>query len=436
MLWIAAGNIVSAIALLGMMKVWAVYLDPAELGLMALIIGVASILVGVALQPLFQAVLVGYSEHARQGHARLFRSVSGGSVRQRVLLIATAIGIAGGPVAWYFDLHWTMPLAVIGLFVIDAVRIFEMRLFAAARRQREVAVIAAGDVIFRFLFVWLLLARFDQTASAAVIGNLLGASLFAVLVRLLFALEGLEDARESTDGRERKIVEEISGLAKPLLPSMVLANLTEMGNRYFIGATIGLHAAGIFVVSYGFVKRPYGMLNNIAETTMTPVLRDAITEGRAEDASRTRFTWLGLMVIFCAVGAALFYMLREPLVRIFLSEKYLDAADLLFGIAFAVALFNLSNVFNWFSVTLGNSRAVLINNVVGSSATTTLTVVLCLFIGLAGAVWALVIGYGLQLLASIWTFLAVHKRHAYLAPDASSPSSIHKEHEIRPHPAK
>lgn len=434
-LWVAMGNLVSAIALLGMMKVWAVYLEPADLGQMALVIGAACILVGIVLGPLFQAIFVGYSEHARRGYASLFRSVSGGMTRQRVLQIATAVGIAGGPVAWYFGLHWTMPLAVIGLFAVDAVRIFEMRLLAAARRQRELAMIAAGDVIFRLVFVWLLLARFDQTASAAVIGNLLGALLFAVIVRLAFALEGLEGTRTHSDGREREISEEISRLAKPLLPSMVLANLTEMGNRYFIGATIGLHATGMFVVAYGFVKRPYGMLNNVAEMTMTPVLRDAITEGRAGDVARTRYAWLGLMVIFCAAGAALFYVLREPLVSILLSDRYAEAADMFFGIAVAVAFFNLSNVFNWFSVTLGNSRAVLINNIVGSTATVVLTVTLCLSIGLAGAVWALVVGYSLQLFASILTFWLAHKRHAYLESDENSPDSARKKHEINPSPA-
>ena len=404
------GQAISAVALLGMMKVWAVYLEPAELGKMALVLGVASILVGIVLQPLFHAIFVGYSEHVRQGHARVFRVVSGGLVRRRVLLIAIAVGIVGVPAAWYFGLSWTMPLAIIGLFAVDAVRAFEIRLFGAVRRQREVAMISAGDVVFRLVFVWLLLDLFGPTAYAAVAGNLLGAFLFVVGIRFAIALEALEGACVSTDGREKAISQEISRLAKPLLPSMILANLTAMGNRYFISATIGLQAAGIFVVSYGLVKRPYGMLNNVGEMTMTPILRNAITKTQAGKVTRIRYLWLALTFVFCATGAALFYVLREPLVAIFLSEKYVRAADLLFGIAVAVALFNLSNVFTLFSITLGDSRAALINNIVGSVFTTVLTVALCLSIGLVGAVWALMIGYAMQLLTSILTYRASIKR--------------------------
>ena len=138
---------------------------------------------------------------------------------------------------------------------------------------------------------------------------------------------------------------------------------------------------------------------------MTPRLSNAIAAQDDTSKRNARYGWLALIAVFSIAGALLFYLLRMPLIDILLSDKYESVSDLLFGIAVAIALFNISNVFNWFSVTLGETRAVLINNIVGSSVATTLTVVLCLNMGISGAVWALIAGYALQLVTSVATFL-------------------------------
>lgn len=89
--------------------------------------------------------------------------------------------------------------------------------------------------------------------------------------------------------------------------------------------------------------------------------------------------------------------------RILLSSDYGAAADLFVGLAIATALFNIANIFGGFSLSAGNSRAVLINNAVGSISGSALLVVLCLNFGLQGAVWALLGGYALQLATSVIT---------------------------------
>lgn len=404
--WVATGQALSALAMLGMMKVWAVFLDPAELGLMALVVGVPSILVGIILQPLFQAILVGYAAHAHQGNACTYRKVSGHLVTSRVLRIAVIIVAVGFPVTWLFDLHWIIPVLIIGLFIAEAVCIFEQMLFAAVRRQREVAIIVAGNVFFRLLFVWLFLFFHEASAYSAMIGNLVGAFLFVAFMRLRLQLEAFSATQQVLDSLSDAIEKEISTIAKPLMPSMVLANLTEMGNRYFIGATLGFHAAGLFVAAYGFVKRPYGMLNNVGEMTMTPILKSAINSGNSKLIAQTRLHWIAFTTVLSILGATLFYLFREPLVSIFLSNKYASISDMLAGLAVSIAFYNIANVFNWFSITLGDSRAVLINNIVGSTLTVILTIVLCLTTGLVGAIWALFIGYGIQLLVSVLTYRA------------------------------
>lgn len=409
--------------MMGMIKVWASYLEPAELGLMGLVVGVASILLGMGIGPLLQAMFVRYTGHTQTGNARQFRTASGKLVRARTVWLMVLIVLAGYPATWYFALHWATPLAIMGLVIVDVIRAFEQRLFAAARRQRDLALTSAGDVLARLCFVWLFLHWFGGTAYAALFGNLFGAALFVILMRLALRLEAFPGAQDVASDLRQSMETEISRLAKPLLPSMVLANLTEMGNRYFIGATLGLPAAGLFVAGYGFVKRPYGMLNHVGEMTMTPVLGGAIHQGHAAEIRRARHIWLLFVAGLSALGAGLFWVLREPLVTIFLSDKYAGVTELLFGLAVAVSVFNIASVFNWFSMTLGDSSAVLINNIVGAAATSVLTIVLCLMFGLEGAVWALIIGYGLQLATSVLTFRSVRKRQSLADPHELQPAN-------------
>lgn len=372
---------------------------------MALIVNIPSILVGVSLNPIFQGLLIYFNDNAENDDQNSFRIVSIGIVRKRAYQVILGILALGFPIAWIFEAHLFTPFMIASLYSLDSIRVFEQRLLTAARRQREAAMISVGDIFFRLVFVWALLHIFGSSAYLAVAGNIIGALLF-VLAMYLFGNYQYLPSRQPLVGMEKKttIEEKVLDFSKPLVPSAILANVTEMGNRYLIGAILGLQATGLFVAAYGLVKRPYGMLNYVGEMVMSPALREAIRSERADEIARTRRQYLLFITSFSLVGALLFSVLSEILVAIFLSNNYMPIAELLPSIALAIALFNIANVFNWFSMTLGRSRAVLINNMVGSSATILLTIVFCFLIGIEGAVFSLLAGYSLQLLVSIFTF--------------------------------
>ncbi len=393
------------------MKLWTVYLIPAQMGLMALIVGTSSILMGVFSAPILQTIFVSYPTYKQQNKGQEFRLISNSIINIRMIKIVVLIFVFGIPLTWFWKLHWTTPFAVAGLFSVDTIRVFERNMLASGRRLREVTIITIGDILFRLVFVWFFLFIFHSSAYIAIIGNLAGAAAFIIVVKFTFTLESFSKGIELDKKFQSQVSVKILNLAKPLMPSMILANVTEMGNRYFIGATIGLEAAGLFVVSYGFVKRPYGMLNHVGEMTMTPIVKNSVLENNKLKSKRARWQWILFIGFFSLLGALLFYLLREPLVLTFLSDKYIEAVNLLFGIAIAVTFYNIANIFSFFSMTMDNSKAVLINNVVGSTTTMSLTVILCLRFGINGAVLALIAGYTLQLITSITTFYLCHKRN-------------------------
>jgi O-antigen/teichoic acid export membrane protein len=407
---VALGQVLSLFAGLASLKVWVTYLSPAELGATGLLLGAISILNGVVLGPITQAVFLSFAQHERNGTAGDLRFVSGAILRNRVAIVVMMIGAVGLPAAEMLGLHWYTVLAMLGLFAVDAWRYFQETLLAAARRQKNVVAISVGDVWLRLLFVWLCLHAFEQTSTAVLMGSLVGGGCLLCAVQLSLRNERHSSRAGICEETRYKTKNRILDLARPLLPSAILSNLTEMGNRFLIGATIGLGPSGIFVVSYGLVKRPFGMLNHIASMTMTPVLANALARNEQAEIKIIRWVWLSSMVGVSMVGAGLFYAFDGLIVKYLLSEGYSAAGELLFGIAVAVALFNVSNVFIGFIGTLGETRAILIVNFAGCLATLSFTFMLCPIFGVAGAVWGLLAGYLVQSFVAIVAFVILNGR--------------------------
>lgn len=394
--WATIGQVVNAAIALITLKIWAIYLTPAELGHMALIISAASVLAGIVVDPLVRAMLVQYSVHAEAGRGEEFRAVGWAIVAKSSSICIVAIIAIGVPLSYFLDLHWSTPLLVAGLFAVDARRYFEQTLLAARRRQRAVAMISVGDVCSRLMFLWLFLLSLGVSAHVAVAGNLLGA-LIALTLLLVITRSGDRPSISSIDGEMREQMrKEVLRIAWPILPSNILANVSEMGSRYIIAAMLDLHQAGIFVASYGLVKRPFGMLSDIGFTTMMPAYSEAIASNNSHAARHIKFIWLYGIAFLSLIGAALFYVLREPIVVLLLSRDYATVSDYFFGIAATVAIFNICAVINGILLAHGDSKSILIGNVVAAALTTAMMFALIPLYGLHGAVRGMGIGYLVQ----------------------------------------
>jgi O-antigen/teichoic acid export membrane protein len=408
--WVLLGQILSIVAVLTSFKLWAVYLDPTAVGLIGLIAGLSSAIVGVAVGPLSQSALVVYANYVVAGCTHEFRAAFAGMALKTVLTIVVIASIVGIPSSRLFGFSTSIPLIVAGLFVVDAWRVFETTLFAAARRQKQVAIMNGGDALFRTFFSWLALTYLTANAYTVLWGTLAGSITFLGLAHLSMRLEAFPARRASNPAVDRSIRDRLRGMSRPLYTAFLLANVAETLNRYLIAATIGLGSAGLFFVTYGLVKRPYGLLNSVVSWTMGPVLANAIAENNIDRAIYIRWIWLMFGGGVSLIGVILFYAFRDQVVSMLLSAEYSASKDLIIGLAIAIALGNIANIFGTFSLNLGNSRAVLINNSAGSAAGSILMVFLCLYLGLPGAVWALVVGNLVQLLTAVFTYKSQAQR--------------------------
>lgn len=397
--WASVGQVINVGVALVTLKVWAVYLTPAELGLMALIISAPSILAGIVIDPLVRAMLVRYSVYAETGKEKEFRTVVWGVIARVVVMCVGSIFLIGAAICYFLDLHWSTPLLVAGLFAVDARRYFEQTLHAAARRQQVVAMISVGDVCFRLVFLWLFLEGLGSSAYVAVAGNLTGALI--VLTLLLIMTRTGDRLNVSLIDREfsKNVRKEILLIAWPIVPSNVLANISEMSSRYIVAAMLGLHQAGIFVAVYGLVKRPFGMLSDIGFMAMLPAYSESLAKHKSHEAARIRFVWFCGVVFLSIIGVVLFYFLDDLIVDTLLSKSFRDASEYFCIIGMAIAIYNVIAIYNAVLLAHGDSRSVLVGNTISAASTPIASILIIPYSGLHGAILGIFAGYTLHLLA-------------------------------------
>lgn len=217
---------------------------------------------------------------------------------------------------------------------------------------------------------------------------------------------------------------EIMGVSKWLLLTNILHFFNQRADSFIVGKIAGATGLGLYSVAYEIAT--------LATSELVMPIRRALFPGYAKlahDMATLRRSFLdGLAMILmlgapAAVGVGL---IADPLVRLFLGEKWLDAIPLLqvlaiFGV-FQISRANGESVF----LAMGHPRLVMVVNAVSLLTGIPLYIWATLTWGLIGTVWALaatslvtviVLFYLLatklelgiiQLVATIWrTFAAI-----------------------------
>lgn len=404
-LWIAGGQVLAVVCALLSLRVWSTYLAPAEFGYMALVVTFASIMVGVVSGPMVQAIMVCFARHDADGQAQPFRAETSALLWRWIGIIAAVTVIAAWPVARITGLDTVSLLAIAPLFAIDTRREYERVLFSVGSRQRVVSLITTADVWARLIGVWAALALFEPSARIAILGNVVASA--AVLGGVLMSRRVAWPPRQSPDAAWRQeLRREISALALPLVPSSIFTNLTEMSSRYILGLTSGLHAAGLFVMGYGLVKRPFGMVRDVGAMVMLPLLSRTLVGGGRGEIRRVQALWLGSIAAVCIAGGLLFLALGDYIVPLLMTSVYaVEVIRLVPPLALGIGLFTIASVLDDFLLCERRSRAVLVNRAIAFVVSTALLLVMSRSYGLAGAAWSLVGGGVVHLLiatANVW----------------------------------
>lgn len=345
--WVAFGQVFTILGRLVGIRIVTGLVAPSVYGEASLLLGVSALGMNVLCLPFLQAALRFYPD------ARL-RGLLGGFCRAarsnvwRGAALAMAILVAGGSV-WSAtrgkaDDLWGF-LAAALLLVADVRRNLESVFLNAERRQAAAALWSALDSWLRFGSAGLAVLVFGSLSWAVLGGYAIGAGLAnAVFRRWWLRRPDSSDAAAAVawlDGARRDMLR----FAAPLAPMALLAWVSGLADRYFIGGIKGLGVAGVYAAAAALASQPFLMLSGLAGTTLRPVLFDAEAAGNRRRVRKIVGLWAAIVGGIGAIGLSLLALLAEWIVRLALGPDYREAAGLLVWIGGGYGFLALQNLF-------------------------------------------------------------------------------------------
>ena len=338
-IWIALGQ--GAVALAGLVgvRVLTTLLPPAEYGEVTLLTGLGTLGYGLLLFPFLQTALRFYPDARDAGEVAALRGMTAHDLRRGGAGVAAML-LAAGAVSAGFDLGLSMAgcLAVLAFVVADTWRVFESNLLNADRRQRDFTLRTALDAWARPMAGAALAWGIARQAGPVVAGFAGGSALVSValLGRTVRGAEGAEPWRHSGWARSRRPA--FLRYALPLVPLAALNWAMATGQRYLLAGLWNVEITGIYAAAFGLGSQPFLAANTLLQTTLRPVLYDAVSRGDVDKERRTLRLWYGLMLGIVVLGVVLLVILARPICALLLGEGYQGAAALLpwIGAAYGV----------------------------------------------------------------------------------------------------
>jgi O-antigen/teichoic acid export membrane protein len=398
--WASIGQIGSVMGTVVGTRVLTEFVAPEIFGSLTLILGVIALALGTLVSPVMQAALRFYPEYSG-GRASLLRANILSILSKRFIIFLVTVALIS-PLAIYFTaIHLPIIFLCLFLLVLDSIRILETTLLNAARKQTTFALISIGEAWGRpFVAVFLIHISGINVESILTAYALTSAS----ILFLFYRVAKLE--RVSIGSVEVRNLIDLKGAIKqyssPLTPMAILGWMNGVGDRYVIGALLGIEQAGIYAAVYGLVSRPFLMASGIVELTLRPIYNQLVVKHMHKDADRLLIKWLLTVMLLVGVGFILIVIFDHYIIFVLLAEKYRSGVMLMPWIAGGYALLALSDVFIKVCYAYGYTRRVLMVQIIGALVSLALSVVGIKLYGLIGAAMAVPAYFGLMLLITVF----------------------------------
>lgn len=403
-LWVAVGQFISVCAILVSIRVLTELLRPDEFGRLNLLMGVSTLVLGLTATPWLQGAIRYYPECCAVDGVNVLRQITIKMIAKSVGLscILILVGWVGADYI-YGEKAW-VGLLVIAILLVDVARSIELALFNAARRQRVSAIIQAADAWARPLFAIVAVVLIGASAEVALSGYIAGSALVVFALYQLSRVEG-GIGRKRSENRVSIVNTELlktklKHYTFPLLPLAVFGWVSGMGDRYVIGGILGVKEVGLYAAAYGLASRPFLIVSGIIEQTIRPVLQNAIEKGDFVEIKQAKLGMLASLAGLAVVGVLSFCVLKDVAARILLAEDYRVAADLMPWIALGYGLYIISNGYSRLCYAFDATYSILALTALGAVIGVAVLVPAMVMYGLKGAVLAVPVRFGIELIMS------------------------------------
>lgn len=425
--WVFAGQGASAVATLVGLRLVTEMVPPAVYGAVALALGVVTLAHGVAVGPLMQAVLRFYPELAQTGHAGELRRAALAALRKPALLALAALAVSG---AGWAVLHpqdaWLIAF-VVALFVAEAARSVEITFLNAARRQREMAFLMAGDAWLRPLAAVALVRIFGASGAAVMAGYLAGCLL--ALTGFWFAAwarggSGKSPASATLSPLAADVPDRLWVYALPLTALPLVGWVSGQADRYLVGSMAGVAAAGVYAALYGLVSRPFLMYSASVELALRQPYYARASVGDRAGERQALALWLGAVTAVSLALCLIFAAFHAQIAALLLAAEYRAHSALMVWIAAGYVLLGMAQVLERVCYAHNDTRGVLRVEAAGAVLSVAVAAPLIYLYGIEGAARAAPVYFGAQLLMAAARARAVWRRDAQGVGDAAMSPAV------------
>jgi O-antigen/teichoic acid export membrane protein len=395
--WVVGGQATTALGTVMGVRILTQFLPPSAYGTVSLALGLSVLAISLVAAPLTQAAIHFYPSVTASASARELLDSVLRCYRSMAPWVAAGALVAG--VAYVASGQGTPVLVVLLTLLLasDCWRSANLSLLNAARRQRRYALWMACDAWSRPLAAAGAVLLFGPS-PLAVLGAyvLVSAGLLTVFSYRLWPTEQGASSGATPD-RSRSLDMRMWQYALPLIPLGIVSWASTLGDRYVIGAALGVADAGVYAAVYGLASIPFMIVNGTAEQALRPIYQMAVSRGDRERARRILTLWFGVVVAICCGGVLVFVVAHEWLASLVVARPYRHASGLMPWIAAGYAIRAASYVLERVSYAYGNTRRVLLTQVCSVTATAIVTPLGVFTLGIRGAAVAVPVYFSIQL---------------------------------------
>jgi O-antigen/teichoic acid export membrane protein len=397
--WVGAGTGAAALGTLVGVRVLTQYVSPANYGVISLALGMSTLVSNLVSAPLTQAAIHYYPLYSSDAGIFALRDALVRCFRKCLPWILVAAVLGG---IWYSGFgggHALTVVLLLLLFAAECVRTVNLSMLNAARKHRQYNIWAAIDAWLRPLVATAVVLTVGSSADAVLASYVLVAfALVAVFSRGTWP-KGVARERETAQAQRLDLT--LWAYAMPLIPLGLLGWASSLGDRYIIGATLGVHDAGLYAAVYGLSYNPFMIVNGGAEQALRPVFQTAVSQGNHTHARGVLRLWLLSVGLACACGVAIFALGHRLIAHYLLSAQFREVSYLMPWIALGYAIRCISYVFERICYGYGRTWRVLVIQGCAAGSALVITPIAILNFGLLGAACAVPVCFTVQALVAI-----------------------------------
>jgi O-antigen/teichoic acid export membrane protein len=338
------------------------------------------------------------------GLARYFR-------HRQILATALVVSVATPLVLWLAPAHlrWPLVVVVLALFPITLESIDTHALYGA-QRYDVTARLSTLKMSLQLVVVVTALAL--GTGIVGIVGGLALTLVISCGLVRRSARRVYPEAPVAVPAGQRADMR--TYLIALSIVAVLDAIVWDRSEVFFLGLWGSAHDIAFYSLAFGLATRAM-IIPEIAVGALLPAFSALHGAGNRSDFEAVYRTALRYVALAGALTAALTAALAPGIIVLLYGEPYLPAAALLSALA-GVALVSALRQVAWAALpALGDRRSALAATTTAAAVNLGLAALLIRSHGTTGAVIANAVG---QLIATVWVFVALARRHGYRFPAA------------------